>query len=155
MSWFGRKKQEDPLVAREKELVAEVERLRREVGRLSKEGPPVPPPSPSGSHATKSKEYSAPVRARPTPPSEPTPGRFNEFGAAKYDLLASWKRFCRHFRGPTSNNPRMAKMLAAGSIQGLRTLRYERRVARNRFIALFVILLLILWGIGYTYFKNR
>jgi hypothetical protein len=49
----------------------------------------------------------------------------------------------------------MAKMLAAGSIQGLRTLRYERRVARNRFIALSIILLLILWGLAYTYLRNR
>lgn len=49
----------------------------------------------------------------------------------------------------------MARMLAAGSVQGLRTLRYERRVARNRFIALFVILLLILWGLTYSYLRIR
>lgn len=155
MSWFSRKKPEDPLLAREKALAAEVERLRREVNRLAKEAPPPAPPTPSGSHPAKSRTFAAPVRASAAPPVERPPGHYNEFGAAKFDVRASWRRLLQQFRGPTSNNPRMVKMLAAGSIQGLRTLRYERRVARNRFIALFVILLLILWGLGYTYLKNR
>lgn len=152
MSWFTRKKPIDPLGTRERELQAEIERLRREVGRLVQEEPvpvrPAPQPSPSRS-------YPEPVRPAPQPEPERAPGHYNEFGVAKFDLQATWQRWTKHLRGPTSNNPRMAKMLAAGSIQGLRTLRYERRVARNRFIALFVILLLILWGIGYSYLKNR
>jgi ABC-type microcin C transport system permease subunit YejB len=37
--------------------------------------------------------------------------------------------------------------LAAGSIQGLRPLRYEKRVARNRFIVFVVVLILALWGL--------
>jgi cell division protein FtsB len=36
--------------------------------------------------------------------------------------------------------------LAAGGIQGLRPLRYEKRVARNRFIFFVVILFLALLG---------
>ncbi len=157
MSWFTRKKPIDPLSSRERELEAEVARLRQEVGRLAQEEPvpirlpPSPPPSPSPSRS-----YPEPVRPTPKPEVEVerAPGHYNEFGVAKFDLQATWQRWTKHLRGPTSNNPRMAKMLAAGSIQGLRTLRYERRVARNRFIALFVILLLILWGIGYSYLKN-
>ena len=44
--------------------------------------------------------------------------------------------------------------LAAGSIQGLRPLRYEKRVARNRFIFLVVVLVLVLWGILAVIFKR-
>ncbi len=36
--------------------------------------------------------------------------------------------------------------LAAGGIQGLRPLRYEKRVARNRFIFFVTILTLVLLG---------
>ncbi len=45
--------------------------------------------------------------------------------------------------------------LAAGSIQGLRPLRYEKRIARNRFILLSVILLAILWGVLAVFLKNN
>jgi hypothetical protein len=44
--------------------------------------------------------------------------------------------------------------LAAGSIQGLRPLRYEKRVARNRFLFLVVVLVLVLWGIIVVIFKR-
>jgi uncharacterized protein involved in exopolysaccharide biosynthesis len=37
--------------------------------------------------------------------------------------------------------------LAAGGIQGLRPMRYEKRVARNRFVVLVVFLFLMLLGI--------
>ena len=158
MSWFGPKKPVDPLAARERQLEAELARLKGELARLEHEEP-VPisaalekPPSSSGNK----RPFADPVHPAPTPgPASLPPGQFNEFGARKYDLRAAWHRLTDHLRGPTSNNPRMAKMLAAGSIHGLRPLRYERRVARNRFIALFVILLLILWGLGYTYIRDR
>jgi hypothetical protein len=64
-------------------------------------------------------------------------------------LAGAWRRLRAHFRGPPASNPRLVTYLAAGSIKGLRPLRYEKRVARNRFIALFVILLALLWGIIY------
>jgi hypothetical protein len=37
--------------------------------------------------------------------------------------------------------------LAAGNIQGLRPLRYEKRVARNRFVALTMVLVIVLFGL--------
>ena len=52
-----------------------------------------------------------------------------------------------HVHGPSANNPKLVNYLAAGSIQGLRPLRYEKRVARNRVIALTVILVAVLGGI--------
>ena len=157
MGWFGNKDSADPLAARERELEQEIARLSQQVTRLAQEQPkavvrPVVSPleSPAGSK---------PFAERVEPSVVPTPqrpsGYYNEFGVAKFDLMAVIRRWSVHFRGPTSNNPRMAKMLAAGSVQGLRTLRYERRVARNRFIALFIILLLILWGLTYSYLRIR
>jgi hypothetical protein len=53
----------------------------------------------------------------------------------------------KHVYGPSANNPKLVNYLAAGSIQGLRPLRYEKRVARNRVIALTIIFLCVILGI--------
>jgi hypothetical protein len=80
--------------------------------------------------------------------SEPPPPPHNhELGVRKYDLAALWNRLTIHFRGPATSNPKLVNYLAAGSIQGLRPLRYEKRVARNRFIVLVVVLIAVLWGL--------
>jgi hypothetical protein len=50
-------------------------------------------------------------------------------------------------RGPSTTNPKLVSYLAAGGIQGLRPLRYEKRVARNRFIVFVAVLLLLLLGL--------
>ena len=57
-------------------------------------------------------------------------------------------RIRNHFRGPSTTNPKLVNYLAAGGIQGLRPLRYEKRVARNRFIVLAVIICVVLLGIA-------
>lgn len=80
-------------------------------------------------------------------PSPSTPEQSQELGIRRDDLASTWQRLKNHFRGPVTSNPKLVNYLAAGSIQGLRPLRYERRVARNRFIVLVVVLVLILWGI--------
>src|SRR5437773_897832 len=81
-------------------------------------------------------------------PIEPVaPPHQNELGVRKYDLLSIWRRLTNHFRGPATSNPKLVNYLAAGSIQGLRPLRYEKRVARNRFIVLVVVLIAVLWGL--------
>jgi hypothetical protein len=71
----------------------------------------------------------------------------NQLDVRKSDLNSSWKRLKNHFRGPPTSNPKLVNYLAAGSIQGLRPLRYERRVARNRFIFSVLILVAVLWGL--------
>jgi hypothetical protein len=76
-----------------------------------------------------------------------TPAHYNELGVRKYDLPALLRRLRNHFRGPATTNPKLVSYLAAGGIQGLRPLRYEKRVARNRFIALAVVLFAILLGL--------
>jgi hypothetical protein len=81
--------------------------------------------------------------------------RYNELGVRKYDLPALWERLRNHFHGPTSNNPRLVNYLAAGGVHGLRPMRYEKRVARNRFILLVVVLFLILLGVISVFVRNH
>ncbi len=85
-------------------------------------------------------------RIRSASEPAPTPNQ-HELGVRKTDLASSWQRLKNHFRGPVASNPKLVHYLSAGSIQGLRPLRYEKRVARNRFIVLAVFLVLALWGI--------
>ena len=115
----------------------------------------------SDRHYRSSEEWSEPFfeevdQDRLTAPEEPdaTPEHFNELGVRKYDLVAVWQRWKNHFRGPAAANPRLVNYLAAGSIQGLRPLRYEKRVARNRFLLLVVILLLVLWGLFAAFIRK-
>ena len=80
--------------------------------------------------------------------SEPIlPPHYSDLGVRRNDLASTWQRWKTHFRGPVASNPKLVHYLSAGSIQGLRPLRYEKRVARNRFIVLAVFLMLALWGI--------
>lgn len=78
-----------------------------------------------------------------------------ELGTRKFDWATFWQRLKNNFRGPATSNPKLVSYLAAGSIQGLRPLRYEKRVARNRFILLVAGLALALWGIIWIIARNR
>lgn len=90
-------------------------------------------------------------------PGEPesTPSHYNELGVRKYDLLGSIRRWWTQLRGSPTGNPKLVNYLAAGSIHGLRPLRYEKRIARNRFLALCAFFVAILWGLIYFYLRNR
>jgi hypothetical protein len=65
-----------------------------------------------------------------------------------------WERVRRHLTGAPPANDKLLQFLAAGGLQGLRPLRYERRVARNRIIFLCVVLALILWGLLLVFWKT-
>ena len=84
------------------------------------------------------------VESVPAAPQE-TAAHFNDLGVRKYDLRAVCRRILRFFNGPSAHNPKLVSYLAAGSIRGLRPLRYEKRVARDRFIFLTIFFLLILY----------
>ena len=76
-------------------------------------------------------------------------------GVAPSGIRSLWGRVGIHLRGPSTNNPKLVSYLAAGGIQGLRPLRYERRVARNRFLALATFILLLLLGIIYEFAPHK
>jgi hypothetical protein len=81
--------------------------------------------------------------------------RYNDLGVRKYDLAGAVRRLYNHIRGQTTTNPKLISYLAAGSIKGLRPLRYEKRIARNRFIFLSLVFVLILLGIFYAVVHPR
>jgi len=113
---------------------------------------PVPPPPPKVEPIFEELK-SSPLAAAPA--ATEAPDIYNELGVRKYDLPALWNRLRNHFSGPTTSNPRLVNYLAAGGVHGLRPLRYEKRVARNRFIALALILFLILFGTLLVYLQHR
>ncbi len=118
------------------------------VSRKNENPPPAPKPV---SHEPVFEE----VNAKSFQPEADPRDRYNELGVRKYDLPALWQRLCNHFRRPTTNNPRLVNYLAAGGVHGLRPMRYEKRVARNRFILLVVVLFLILLGVISVFVRNH
>jgi hypothetical protein len=80
---------------------------------------------------------------QPRPPAE----REERLGVRKADTPSLWQRIKNNFRAAPASNPKLLNYLAAGSIHGLRPLRYEKRVARNRFLLLVIVLAVVLWGI--------
>lgn len=150
----------DPISDRAQALNAEIAALEQQIreldaqltsNRKAVEAQPDPAeaaPSPPGGDVAPVFEAVSHrrVQASEDPPATST-GHFNELGVRKYDLAGAWNRLRRHLQGPPASNPRLINYLAAGSIQGLRPLRYEKRVARNRVVALALLLLFVLWGL--------
>ncbi len=165
MGWRKQKPADDPFEARSRELADQIRKLERQIDQLG-QTPPAPQRKASPRPATPSPTPSPARSSQPLPPP-PTPlpalgsspqepdGRINPQGLRKFDLASIWRRIRVHFQGPNTNNPRMVQYLAAGSVHGLRPLRYEKRVARNRFIGLFLLLVLILFGLARVYFPQR
>jgi cell division protein FtsB len=164
------KKKPDLISAKARSLEQEIAALEAEIKKLDTQLQRAPSPklrstaTPLGETITRTAEKPAPPP--PPRPSEPVfeevtvtkasvgalpeePELFNDLGVRKYDLPALFNRLRNHFRGPTTSNPRLVNYLAAGGVQGLRPLRYEKRVARNRFIWLAVIVTAVLFGLFY------
>lgn len=114
--------------------------------------PPAPTPPPAREPIFEDLDQRE-LKTNAAPPL--TPEHFNEMGMRKYDMTALVGRVKELFRGTPPMNPRLISYLAAGGIQGLQPLRREKRVARNRFIALTAILFLILLGIIFIFARTR
>ena len=165
------KKKVDPLSARARALTAEIAALETQIKKLSSQTPTAPPlprlrstalpdghtvvpPAHAVSHEPIFEEAGLNTATTSAIEAETTREHYNDLGVRKYDLLAVWRKLQQLFHGPPASNPKLINYLASGSIQGLRPLRYEKRVARNRFIAAAIILFLLLWGI-FAKFSNR
>jgi hypothetical protein len=170
MAWL--KKRPDPITDRARALNDEIAALEAEIQRLDtqlqrNQGHPrlrstaLPhgstlnylPADPAAAGAPNTAGLSEPIfedvdqdRLKERAESTTTPEHYNELGVRKYDLPALVGRFRTHLRGPAATNPKLVSYLAAGGIHGLRPMRYEKRVARNRFIFFAVILFLALLG---------
>lgn len=161
MNWFRRKS--DPISDRARALSSEIEALEAQIRQYEvalHEGDSHPEPARSPfarTAAAQSRPAPLPSRtdsdlediaqARLTVEDAESGAPVNDLGQRKYDLLGAFTRAKEHLRPTTSSNPRLVNYLAAGGIQGLRPLRYERRIARNRFLLLFGIFFLVLLGI--------
>lgn len=165
----------DPISERERSLNEQISKLEAEIQRLDSQLQHAPTPKlrstaiPHGETVSRKNEPSAPPPPKPQAaepvfeeikPLKPrtemdAADRFNELGVRKYDLPALLQRLRDQFRRPTTSNPRLVNYLAAGGVHGLRPLRYEKRVARNRFILFTVVLFFLLLGIVLFFLKNR
>jgi hypothetical protein len=168
-------KKPDPISDKARSLEAEIAALEAEIKKLDTQLARAPSPkfrstaTPPGATIPRAAEKPAPpppkksepvfeeIKRSPLAPvaGSEAPEIFNELGVRKYDLPALWNRIRNHFRGPTTSNPRLVNYLAAGGVQGLRPLRYEKRVARNRVVTLALILFAILLGTLLLYLKHR
>ena len=165
MGWFRKKR--EPCSEYAHALDAEISSLQHEIQRLSAEldKPQVQPlrPSPVDGPRLAERAASAASLTKPEPVFEPVDRerleagpeavareQFNHLGMRRLDLPSLWEKFISQFRPPPAANPKLVQYLAAGSIQGLRPLRYEKRVHRNRLIITVVFFLLVLWGALYA-----
>lgn len=164
-------KKTDPISERERALSEEIAALESEIKKLAQKEQGASSAAPklrstAMPHSTTQLHAHTPAPSAPQPSSrEPifedvnlkrlqaksdpvtTPEHFNELGVRKYDLAALIERVKNGFRGPSAANPKLVSYLAAGSIQGLRPMRYEKRVARRRVLLVAGILLALLVGI--------
>ncbi len=163
MAWFGKKR--DPIDERDRQLKQKLAALEGEIRQLTEgdAGAPAPRyrrsttprmPADPAAGAPEFEEIPHPHSANPFETDHPS-AHFNDLGVRKFDLVASLRRWWTRVRGRQPPTSKLVSYLAAGSIHGLPPLRYERRIARNRFLALFALLLAILWGLVSFYLQNR
>lgn len=175
MAFF--KKKADPISARAQALSAEIAALESKIKKLDTQIQQNPRKAsglrstalPDGRTISHSSEIVTPAaapiaepifeqvdqnRLQPRGDAVSTPEHYNELGVRKYDLPALLRRVRNQFSGPSATNPKLVNYLAAGGIQGLRPMRYEKRVARNRFIALVAFLFFMLLGIIVVFLRR-
>ena len=165
------KKNPDPITDKARALSAEIAALEAEIKKLDSQLARSAEPKFRSTAMPPGETISRPAEKTPPPPPPKTgepvfekvgghrlaaraetevPELFNELGVRKYDLPALFGRLRNHLRGPTTSNPRLVNYLAAGGVHGLRPLRYEKRVARNRFIWFVIIISIVLFGSFYV-----
>jgi hypothetical protein len=163
MGWLTKKK--DPIAEREQALKAEIEKLEVQIqelsGRLDQPQPRLrstalpggqsaPRNTPSKPSGPREQVFEELDHHRLQAPAEPAgKALYNDLGMRKYDLPGAWQRFKGFFRAGEPPTQPFVRLLAAGNIQGLKSLRYEKRIARRRFIWLAAGLFLVLWGLLY------
>ena len=179
MGWLNKKS--DPVSERARALTSEIAALEAQIKQLDGQlhrGPGHPrlrstavPHGATISHISPvleiDRQGAAPTRSEPVfeeinveriatrTELDNAPEMFNDLGIRKYDLPGLLRRLRDFFHGPSTSNPKLVNYLAAGGVQGLRPLRKEKRVARNRFILFSALLFLVLFGTLWWFLRNR
>jgi hypothetical protein len=175
MPWF--KNKTDPLTAQSRALNEQIAALESQIKKLDSQIQRHPGPKlrsttlPPGAAVPRAEEpapapaprpaVSEPVFEEVHPPSlqapEPPPSAelYNEFGVRRFDLPALWNRCRNYLHGPDTANPRLVSYLSAGGgLNSLRPIRYEKRIARKRFLGLATLLFVILFLMLWHYYRN-
>lgn len=154
------RKKSDPLSERARALEAEIASLQAQI-KQAESGAPLWPGTPKlrsttlpgGPKAEAAPAPAAPVfedvdqkRLKAAPAVAPAPAH-PEVSPRPRGVAGTLRNLKRHFGLTPSGNPKLVKLLDSGQIRGLRPLRYERRVARNRFFLLSAVLLAVLYGL--------
>ncbi len=147
----------DPIAQRERDLTRQIEELESRIRKMGTQAAEAPSLEETELEASQPQAPATqPTRRDPVFENvsqdrlhalQSRPAHFNQLGAQKFDLPAAWRRIMDQLNGPTAPNPKLVDLLAAGSLQGMRPLRYERRIARRRFLLFLFGLLLLLWGL--------
>jgi len=152
VGWFSKPK--DPMTARQERLEREIAQLQRRIADLSTQ--PLPPVRPSVRPPSPTPAQSS--RPVPTPAPRPSSGipAVAEHGAphTRYNLAEALARLKARFGGRPRPPSGLVNLMAAGSVHGLQPLRYERKIARRRFILSLSFLLLVLYGIARVIFRD-
>jgi hypothetical protein len=157
MGWFERNK--DPIEAQQRELERELDRVRKQIRRLETHGErrpsrtqmperrpiglpaakrrrPAPPPTPANDpifeDAPTQPVATLEAKEEGAEPDAESRELYNHDGVRKYDLVGLFRRIRIALFGAKEEDKKLINYLAAGSIHGLRPLRHEKRVARNR-----------------------
>lgn len=175
------KRKSNPLEERTHALNREIAELEARIKKLSEQQASGTPPSVSASEIvapppvrptstphtvgspttapSKQPRYQSNVPSRRQPvlePGQPVPEvMYNTLGGRKYDLPAAWGWIASVFKGSSPSNPHLVKYLANGGLPGMRALRFEKRVARRRFVFLVIGLTLFLWVILAALLNHR
>jgi hypothetical protein len=150
-------KQDDPISERSRALNAEIATLEAQIRELDTQlvsarshGRPDDSRAPHQSPGDMEPPAFEPMNR----PAMPAQGRFlgahartDTAEAAKPDPGRGTRGRKKKAAATAAHDPRLINYLAAGGIQGLRPLRYEKRVARNRVLTLALILFFVLWGL--------
>ncbi len=173
-------KRTDPLAERARDLQAELAAVEAEIQRLQSDPPPqstkprlrstalpngrqiiaqpasvaLETPAPAVPTREPVLEEVTPRHVPVAPPPPSSVAHYNEFGVRKFDLVAAWHEMKNRLTGAPSNPSRLVSLMNAGTLHGPRPLRYEQRIARNRFLALFIVLLFVLLGLFAAVLKN-
>lgn len=149
----------DPLAIRQARLEAELAAIKKEI-RLLNTHPRRTSQAGNGDLRRSANGTFDPGTAIPSPAGTTPAGAKNVFATRQAAVsrensggTATRRARRRPWSARKPEPPRWAPYLAAGSIQGLPTLRHERRVARNRFFLLLAAV--IIGALGLLYWWRR